>query len=168
MQSAKVLVAVGGDIGNTVPKIVTAAEIPVLQGIHGDEAVHNIDPLDAPFLNSLTGQPITNREELMRLKGIYGGARDGENHRVIDVIYPGAGARLPETIAELDLPEQFFKPTARASAKPVEAVEAAGETVAPKASRKGKKADTEAAPAAAADTGDEGVNDMPDGEKLFA
>lgn len=168
MQSASVLIALSGDSGNTVPKVVSAAEIPVLQGVHGDEAVHNIEPLDKPFLNDMTGQPITNREELMRLKGIYGGARDGENHRVIDVIYPGAGARLPETIAELDLPEQFFKPTARASAKPVEVIDA-GETVAPaKPARKGKKADTEAAPAAAADTGDDGVNDMPDGEKLFA
>lgn len=153
MQTAKVLVAVGGDAGNTVPKIVTAAEIPVLQGIHGDEAVRDIDPLDDVALND-NGKPRSNREELLRLRGIYGGARDGENHRIVDVIYPGAGARLPETIAELDLPEMFFKATSRATAKPV--VEAPAEDAAPvKAVRKGKKADAEPAPEPAAAPADE-------------
>lgn len=138
MQTANVIVALGGDSGNTVPKTaVTAAEIVVLRAIHGDEAVFDIEPasdIDRP-----------NREERQRLVETYR-ARDHENRLIIDSLFPGAGARVPETLDELDLPEDFFKATSRA--------------VAPPAPKKAKKAAKPAAPAAAEGDEDDGIGDL--------
>lgn len=113
MQTAHVMVNIGGDNGNQVPKDVTAAETAVLIAIHGDEAVQDVSP---------TGEiDRTNRDELARLRGIYGRATDGESNRIIDQLFPGAGARVFETLEELGLPEKVYKALTRASASPVAA-----------------------------------------------
>lgn len=113
MQTANVIVRLGGDAGNTVPKYdVTPSEIALLRAIHGDEAVQDIEPLPAHKL-TLDGVQMTQRGELNRLRSLYGSAKDSENHSHFDILFPGAAARAFETIAELDLPDTFFKPTGR-------------------------------------------------------
>lgn len=106
MQTAHVLLSLGGDAGNQVMKYgVTAAEIAVLRGIHGDEAVTEVEP-HVEIKRS-------HREERMRLLSIYGGARGGENKPVVEGLFPGAAARVFENLHELDIPESFFKATGR-------------------------------------------------------
>lgn len=110
MQTASILLALGGDSGNQVPKYnVTAAEVAVLRAIHGDDSVTDILPLDSKVDR-------TNRAELTRLRGIYGSARDGEGNVILDLLYPGAAARVFETFEELDLPQQLFAAKERVSA----------------------------------------------------
>lgn len=108
MQSANILLSLGGDSGNQVPKYdVTAAEIAVLRAIHGEDAVTDIQPVPDKVANQDTvkrGQ----RAELARLRAIYGRATDGENNVVLDMLFPGAAARVFETIDELDLDPSFF------------------------------------------------------------
>ena len=111
MQIANVMVDLGGDNGNQVPKRVTAAEIAVLIAIHGESAVHDIEPIGSISRS--------NRDELSRLYGIYGRAKDGEDKSIVVNMFPGAGARVFETIDELGIDENFFKPTARAKTEPV-------------------------------------------------
>ena len=102
MQTANILLALGGDSGNQVPKFgVTAAEIAVLRAIHGEDAVTNVLPLEA-------GDNRTNRTELARLRARYGAAQDGEGNKVVGTLFPGAAARVFETIDELELPEALF------------------------------------------------------------
>lgn len=111
MQTANILLALGGDSGNQVPKFgVTAAEIAVLRAIHGDDAVTNVLPLDAQDNR-------TNRTELARLRARYGAAQDGEGNKVVDMLFPGAAARVFETIDELELPRELFAAKERVSAK---------------------------------------------------
>jgi hypothetical protein len=137
MQTANVMVALGGDTGNTVPRAgVTAAEIAVLRSIHGDEAVFDIEPT-----GSITRD---NREERRRLLETYP-ARDGENKLIVEQLFPGAAARVFEAIDELGLPEEFFKATGRVAAEP-----------APK--KTGRKAASKAAPATADE--DDGIGDL--------
>lgn len=112
MQTANILLALGGDSGNQVPKYgVTAAEIAVLRAIHGEDAVTNVLPLNAK-------DDRTNRAELARLRARYGAAQDGEGNKVVDTLFPGAAARVFETIDELELPEALFAAKERVSAKP--------------------------------------------------
>ena len=111
METANVLVASGGDRGNTVPKYgVTAAEIAVLMALHGNDAVFDIEPGD--------DVERSNNEELARLRGLYGNARDEDGVPLINAIYPGAGAQVHRTIASLELGENLFNPTHPAKPKP--------------------------------------------------
>lgn len=169
MQTANVTINVGGDKGTQVHKSVTAAEIPVLRAIHGDDAVSNIDP---------TGEvERSNREELDRLRETYGRATDTENRSHFNTIYPGAGARVFQTLDELGLPEILYKPTARASAAPaapaVDPLDHDGDgKKGGSKPRKSKKADepapAEQPPAKADDTESDGVGEMADGgDTLF-
>jgi hypothetical protein len=104
---ADVHVKLGGDALNTVPKSgVTAAEIAVLQMIHGGDAVYDIRP---------TGQvERTQRVERERLKTIYGGAKDTDGNSHLERLYPGAAARVFETLDELNIVDELFATTARA------------------------------------------------------
>jgi len=105
MELANVMVALGNDRGNTVPKYdVTPAEIAVLCTIHGADAVFDIEP---------TGETVErgHKEERDRLLGVYLAA-DGGRPRVLDV-YPGQMPVLHTQIADLGLPETAFKATAR-------------------------------------------------------
>ena len=111
MQTANILLALGGDSGNQVPKYgVTAAEIAVLRAIHGEDAVTNVLPVGT--VNT------PNRAELARLRGRYGAAQDGEGNKVVETLFPGAAARVFETIEELELPSELFAAKERVSAKP--------------------------------------------------
>lgn len=119
MQSANVLVDLGGDTGNQVPLFkVSPAEVAVLIAIHGESAVHDIDPLPASDTIEIDGVNVrwTNRVELDRVRRKYGRAKNGEDVAHVDILFPGAAARVFETFDELGLPEEFFKPTARAQA----------------------------------------------------
>ena len=161
MQTAKVMVNIGGDKGHQVPKIVTAAEIPVLMAIHGDEAISDIEPAD--------DVERSNREELERLYNLYGGATDGEGRALVKSVYPGAGARVFLTLDELGLHDSFYKPTARAKAVPAAVVEEPAAEQAPAKTTRKKKADAEPAPeaeAAVPDTVEPGEKDMGD-DALF-
>lgn len=105
MQLANCLLSIGGDDGNTVPKFgVTAAEIPVLQRLHGEAAVKDIEPAGEVQR--------THREELARLHERYGKVEGNP----VAALYPGAAARVFERLDELAINEQFFKPIARTTA----------------------------------------------------
>jgi len=111
MEFANCLVNIGGDAGNQVPKEhVSVAEMAVLRALHGDEAVHTIEPL-----------PVDNvdiHEELDRINAFYG--RKEENQKLIRQIFPLA-SHMPLRLRDLRLPEEFFAAVKRAA--PVEAVE---------------------------------------------
>lgn len=116
MQTAKkIMVALGGDKGTTVPKYdVTASEIAVLMAIHGNDAVHDIEP----------GEDIerSDREEIARLAAKYGRAKvhteDGDTF-VMKRLFPGHGARAVQTLEELAIPEEFYKAESRVKPKAV-------------------------------------------------
>lgn len=115
MQIANILLSLGGDHGNTIPKFaVTAAEIAVLRAIHGDEAVNDIEPLG--------DVKRSNREERARIGAIYGQAKIPDTKQsIVESLFPGAAARVFETLEELDLPGEFFKATGRLTASSVAA-----------------------------------------------
>lgn len=107
MDICNAFLALGGDRRNTVPKFdITAAEIAVLQAIHGDEAVTEIEVVGD--VNR------SNRDELSRLRQTYGRARpEGSEVSHVDVLFPGAAARVFDTVEELELSEIFFKAETR-------------------------------------------------------
>lgn len=121
MQLANVIVALGGDRGNTVPKTrVTAPEIAILLAVHGHDAVFDIQPLDETVSRSV-------REEIDRLRQLYT-ARDEDNKPIVEVVYPGRTPSLHETIEELELPEELFATESRVSAKPKTSGKSRGKT----------------------------------------
>jgi hypothetical protein len=108
MQTANVMVALGGDTGNTVPKYgVTAAEIAVLRSIHGNEAVFDIEPVGEVQRG--------HRDERQRLVEGYR-SKDSDGKSIVEGLFPGAAARVFETLDELELPEELFKTTERMKA----------------------------------------------------
>lgn len=110
MQIANALVALGGDKGNTVPKMnLTAAEIAVLRAIHGLDSVLEIEPVGEIERG--------NREERTRLRMAYP-AKDEDGNVIVDMLYPGAGARVYEGLDELELPEEAFKAEKRMTSAP--------------------------------------------------
>ncbi|MGX5775473.1 hypothetical protein [Methylorubrum zatmanii] len=114
MDTANILVALGGDRGNVVPKAgVTPGEILALQAIHGPDSVFDVEPAGKVDRN--------NAEELGRIRTLYGGERDESGRSKIADLFPGAGARVPTTIKSLDLPSESFKPKTRATADDVAA-----------------------------------------------
>jgi hypothetical protein len=144
METANIMLALGGDPGNTIPKFgVTASEIAVLQAIHGNEAVTDILP---------TGKiERKSREELGRLHRLYGKSRaENSPHTFVEILFPGAAARVFTTLEELEIDESFYKAEKRA--KPTKAEVAAVEQEKPltKAEIKERKAALAAAKAAAA------------------
>lgn len=108
METANVLLAIAGDKGNTVMKYgVTPSETAVLRYLHGDDAVTEIEITDTPL-------KISHKEERDRLAETYG-RQIGERKVAVAVnaLFPGAAARLFDTYAELDLPDDFYKAEAR-------------------------------------------------------
>lgn len=125
MQLANILLALGGDAGNTVPKYeVTPAEVAVLQYIHGNESVTDIDI--SPRSVSRTSR--AERERLLQVYGKPAPPRGDIRCEALDAMFPGVAARVFETFEELDIDDQFFK-TAPRRAEP-EPVEAEDENVA--------------------------------------
>lgn len=111
MQTANIMLALGGDHGNTIPKYqVTASEIAVLNEIHGAGAVTEIDPLGEIDR--------TDRAEINRLRTIYGRAKDGDDKAIVEILFPGAAAPAFHNLKDLDLDSSFFKAVSRASAEP--------------------------------------------------
>ena len=107
MQTANILLALGGDVGNQVPLYgVTVAEVAVLRAIHGDDAISEID---------VTGDVArTHRQEIGRLTEKYG--RQQDDRRIapeVAELFPGAAARVFETFDELELPDDAFIATGR-------------------------------------------------------
>lgn len=112
MQTANVMLAIGGDAKNTVPKYgVTAAEVAVLRYIHGEDAVFDIE---------VTGSvERTHRQEIGRLTEVYG-RQEGERRvsPAVADLYPGAAARVFETFDELELPDELYAAAGRKVAAP--------------------------------------------------
>ncbi len=107
MELANVLLALGGDRNNTVPKYrVTPAEIAVLTAIHGVDSVFDIEPLDETRETSF-------RDERERLAMQYP-AKDEDNKLIVLNVYPGVAPVLHTTIESLGLSESLFKPTEHA------------------------------------------------------
>jgi hypothetical protein len=114
MELANILLALGGDRNNTVPKYrVTPAEIAVLSAIHGVDAVFDIIP---------TGETeaISFRDERERLLRNYQAKNDDGNLIVLQV-YPGTAPVLHTSIESLGLDESLFKPTEHAKPTPAKA-----------------------------------------------
>ena len=113
MQTANIMLALGGDTGNTIQKCaVTPAEIAILRAVHGEEAVFDVEPADDIERSS--------RAELERLAREYASSRlFGTDRRAVQALFPGLGARVQETLAELELPDEAYKSTARMTAPPV-------------------------------------------------
>lgn len=111
MQLLNCLLALGGDQRNTVPKVrITTAEAHVLRAIHGDDSVHDVEPLDEEV-------DIKPREEISRLAEKYVG-KDEDGRPIVGVVFAGGGAGMPMTVADLDLPEAAFKVVSRVTAMP--------------------------------------------------
>lgn len=106
MQLANIMLALGGDVGNTIPKYeTTPAEVAVLQHIHGNEAVTDIDVLEKTI-------PRTSRAERERLLTIYGKPmppRGDIRCEALEALFPGVAARVFETFDEMDLLDEHFK-----------------------------------------------------------
>lgn len=111
MELANVLLALGGDRDNTVPKErVTAAEIAVLAAIHGSDAVFDVQPLTETLATNF-------KEERERLLRNYP-AKNEDNKLIVLEVYPGVSPILHTGIATLGLDESLFLATDRAKAAP--------------------------------------------------
>ena len=97
MELAKCMVALGGDVGQQVPKYcVTPSEVAVLRLIHGSDAVTDI------VVTATVNR--TSPVERSRLVQIYGRGMDGEvRSKAVDMLFPGVAARLFETFSEIDV-----------------------------------------------------------------
>lgn len=114
MELANILLALGGDRNNTVPKYdVTPAEIAVLSAIHGVDAVFDIVP---------TGETVHTsfRDERERLARLYP-AKTEDSKLVVLEVYPGTAPVLHTSIESLGLDESLFKPTEHAKPAPAKA-----------------------------------------------
>lgn len=114
MQLLDGLLALGGDMRNTVPlSRITVAEAHLLRAIHGAEAVHDVLPLDEVA-------SIKPRDEIDRLTEKYT-ARDEDNRPVVGVVFAGGPASVPTSVTDLDLPDTCFRVVSRVVAKPASA-----------------------------------------------
>jgi len=115
MQQANIMLALGGNLGQTIPKFgVTPAEVAVLREIHGNASVFDIQPLDEEIER-------TSREERSRLLEIYGKPPGSREMSAVEVLFPGAAARVYEGFDELEIDESFFKATGRVKPKKAQA-----------------------------------------------
>lgn len=96
MQVANIMLALGGDPGQVIPKFsVTPSEVAVLRVIHGADAVSEIEVVGA--VNR------AHRVERDRLVEAYGRGINGEIRApAVDALFPGVAARLFETFDEID------------------------------------------------------------------
>jgi len=116
MDTTTITLLLGGHAGNSIQKFgVTAGEIAVLQLIHGNESVRDVE---------WTGDiQRSHRAEIERLHNVYG-ANDGNGRAVskaVASLFPGAAARVFEKLTELELDDEFVKslgPIKEAPAKP--------------------------------------------------
>lgn len=156
MDTANCLVALGGNRGNTVPKFVTAPEIPVLRAIHGEDAVFDIAPVGSVNVSAAA--------ELRRLRENYQAANE-DRVPIITTVYAGSAPMLPMTLADLDLPDEFFAVERRVSRAPTpRAAAPAAAPAAPAASKSRGRPKKAAAPAPAPEPEPEAdeVDDLPE------
>lgn len=113
MQTVNAHVRLGGDRDNTVPVYgITVSELAVLRLIHGEDGVFDIEPAGEVR--------VTNREERERLGEKYLPRSTTEGQKSpVDELFPGAAARLFQSLDELELPAHFFKVTERAHVRPL-------------------------------------------------
>jgi hypothetical protein len=180
MQTANLMLAIGGDKDNTVPKFnVTASEIAVLRFIHGDDSVTEIEPTGEAKDDN--GKTPTHRAERARLLERYGKSVDGRFvSPAVEALFPGAAARVFEKLDDLEIPDDFYKAERRVSRNaPAKAKVAEPEPEAekPAKGKRGKK-DAPEAPEPVlpppepepeddgADDGD-GIGEMDDKKNLF-
>lgn len=155
MQTATIMLALGGDQGNTIQKYgITPAEVAVLMRIHGDGAVFDIKPGGNVKRSS--------REELARLRETY--TRNTPNGNVapeVDALFPGVAARVFETFDEMGLDGSLY--AAKERVKPTDGIspaDSADDTVAAAGEAGDGFADMDDEFAKAND-------DKPEGDKLF-
>lgn len=117
MQKATILLALAGDAGNSVTKYdVTAAEVALLQAIHGNDSISDIEITGEAEDD---GKKRTNRQELARLRQIYAPSEMASAYPIFNSLYPGAAARVFESFDELELPDDLFVAKSRATPESV-------------------------------------------------
>ncbi len=121
MQTATILLALAGHVGNTIEKYeVTPSEVMVLRGIHGEGAVTEIHPNEEEANRSDRAERARLLERYAKWQNVNGQMVDTSP---VSSLFPGAAARMFATFDELDLPDSFFKSApvraAPAKAKPV-------------------------------------------------
>jgi hypothetical protein len=125
MQTASLLLALGGDGTMTVPKYgVTPAEVLLLRAIHGEEAVTDIDIQDGEAKSIDNDEKKrTSREERARLFEQYAKVTPDGGTKLpqLDALFPGVSAKLPETFGELELDDAFYKAEGRKTPEKVDA-----------------------------------------------
>ena len=122
MQTASILLAIGGERDMQVPKYgVTPAELMLLRALHGEEAVTDIDIYG--------DEERSNREERERLFSIYAksDASGAFKLPVLDALFPGVSARLPSTFGELELDDAFYKAQSRKTPSKVDPLDHDGD-----------------------------------------
>lgn len=103
MEIGNCSLALGGDPGNTIKKFsVTPTEVAVLQVLHGEDAVSDIE---------ITGDVARgNREERERIVQNYG-KRNGDGtmqSKALDSLFPGIAAPLFQRFVDLELNDGAF------------------------------------------------------------
>ena len=102
MQLANVMVKLGGDNNNIVPKAgVTPAEILVLRHIHGPDCVIDIRPagFDKKRRHEQEYERLSQRYD--RAAGSFTATAGEERKSVMATLFPGALRKLPMTLAEI-------------------------------------------------------------------
>lgn len=109
MDIANISLSLGGDGGNTITKFaVTPAEVVILQAIHGEDSVRDIEPIGEVERS--------NKEELDRLREEYRQSRVlGSDISAFSSLFPGAGAQVMTTFAELAIDPSFYAAKERVS-----------------------------------------------------
>ena len=110
MQTLNCLLALGGDRATTVPKYgITPAEVVLLQRIHGDDAVFDVEP---------TAEIETSTAALREDLRARFPARKDDEAALFDRVFPDHRS-VPQTVADLGLHEEHFKVLSRVTAAPV-------------------------------------------------
>lgn len=102
MQICKVEIKIGGDMLNAIVKEnVSVPEIVLLRAIHG--------AVDSVIVQEVTEESdVSNRSELERLHNVYSTATNGKAELWIDIVFPGMGVVLPQTLS--DIGDAFMPP----------------------------------------------------------
>jgi hypothetical protein len=102
MQLANVMVKLGGDNNNIVPKAgVTPAEILVLRHIHGADCVIDIRPAghDRKRRHEQEYERLSQRYD--KAAGAFTATAGEERKSVMGTLFPGALRKLPMTLADI-------------------------------------------------------------------
>jgi hypothetical protein len=142
MQTASILLAIGGERDMQVPKFgVTPAEVMLLRAIHGEEAVTDINIIGDEDRNS--------RAERERLFSLYAKSDPSGAFKlpVLDALYPGVSSRLPTEFSELELADEFYVAEVRKTPEQVDPLDHDENGKKGGSKKRAKKAEAEAEPA---------------------